>query len=268
MMRSMTSIRMILNSFIFSKVVSTFFSVNFVLLMAWVGPSSIVFAAENPVIVLNDTNEPPLTTAAHDGYLDMIANEAFRRVGYKLKLEKLPAERALMNANEGLIDGELIRITGLEALYPNLIRVPEKLTNWEFMAFSKNTSVPSTWESMRSRHVGHIRGWKIYEKNLAGAEHVIAVEDSTQLFNMLVLDRIEVALYEHWMGLALVKQQGLHNVHPISSPLVSCEMFIYLNKRHAPLVPKLAETLRALKREGFYRRAYREKLLPYREAVR
>jgi polar amino acid transport system substrate-binding protein len=36
-----------------------------------------------------------------------------------------------------------------------------------------------------------------------------------------------------------------------------------LNKRHAKLVPKLAEALRALKREGFYQRVYREKLLPY-----
>ncbi len=228
--------------------------------------SSQVFAEER-VLVLNDANEPPLTTANHDGYLDMIANEAFRRVGYALKLDKMPAERALINANEGLVDGELTRIAGLEALYPNLIRVSEKFTDWEFMAFSKNRSVPSTWEAMRSRAVGHIRGWKIYEQNLDGAEHVTAVEDSAQLFRMLELDRIEVALYEHWLGLALLKQQGLRDVYPITPPLVTREMFIYLNKRHAPLAPKLAEALRALKREGFYQRAYHEKLLPYRETV-
>ena len=40
----------------------------------------------------------------------------------------------------------------------------------------------------------------------------------------------------------------------------------HLNKRHAKLVPKLAEALRALKREGFYRRIYHEKLLPYDKA--
>ncbi|MBI3545656.1 MAG: transporter substrate-binding domain-containing protein [Gammaproteobacteria bacterium] len=225
----------------------------------------LAFAVDNPVIVLNDTNEAPLTTATHSGYLDMIATEAFRRIGYTLKLEKLPAERALINANDGLADGDLTRIAGLESLYPNLIRVPEKLTQWEFTAFSKDSSVPSTWEAVRSHSVGHIRGWKIYEKNLAGAARVTTTEDSVQLFRMLELNRIEVALYERWLGLALLKQQGVRNVHPISPPLAVREMFIYLNKRHTLLAPKLAQALRTLKREGFYDRAFREKLLPYRE---
>ena len=232
--------------------------------LAFALPSAV--AAERPVLVLNDTNDPPFTTADRSGFLDVVAGEAFRRVGVELRLVKLPAERGLINANAGIEDGDMVRIAGLEKQYPNLVRVPEKLVDWEFTAFSKDASIASNWTALRRRSVGLIKGWKIYEQNMAGAERAVTADDPAQLFRLLELDRIEVALYMRWMGLALVKQQGLKDVQPLEPPLATREMFIYLHKRHAQLAPRLADALRALKRDGFYERAYREKLLPYREA--
>ena len=58
-------------------------------------------------------------------------------LGVELRLVKLPAERGLINANAGIEDGDLARITGLEKQYPNLVRVPEKLVDLDFTAFSK-----------------------------------------------------------------------------------------------------------------------------------
>jgi polar amino acid transport system substrate-binding protein len=220
-------------------------------------------AAELPVLVLNDTNHPPYTTPAGDGFLDVVAGEAFRRSGVTLRLVKLPAERGLLNADTGIEDGDMVRIAGLEKQYPNLIRVPEKLLDWEFAAFAKDPALPATWPVLRQRAVGHIRGWKIYEQSLAGAPHVTAAEDPEQLFRLLSLDRIEVALYERWLGLAYLKQLGIDNVHVLRPVLASREMFIYLNRRHAALAPKLAAALRALRQEGRYQRAYREMLRAY-----
>jgi polar amino acid transport system substrate-binding protein len=225
--------------------------------------SSVGFADEPRVLVLNDVNEPPLTTPEHTGFLDVIAMEAFRRVGVELRLVKLPAERALLLANDGLQDGDLTRIAGLEEQYPNLVRVPEKLIDWDFAAFSKDASIPADFEAIRRRSAGLIKGWKIYEQNMAGAVHVTTVDDPEQLFRLLDRDRIDVALYARWMGLALIRKQAFKNVRPLEPPLASRAMYVYLNKRHAGLVPKLAEALRALKREGFYQRVYHEKLLPY-----
>lgn len=119
------------------------------------------------------------------------------------------------------------------------------------------------FNSIRRHSVGLIRGWKIYERNMAGAKHATTVDDPEQLFRLLEHDRIEVALYVRWMGLALIQKQQLRGIHLLEPPLASRPMYIYLNKRHADRVPRLAQALRALKREGFYQRAYREKLLPY-----
>jgi polar amino acid transport system substrate-binding protein len=228
--------------------------------------SSVGFANEPRVLVLNDANEPPLTTTEHTGFLDVIAIEAFRRIGVELRLVKLPAERALLLANDGLRDGDLTRIAGLEEQYPNLVRVPEKLIDWDFAAFSKDASIPANFEAIRRHSVGLIKGWKIYERNTAGAVHVTTVDDPEQLFRLLDRDRIEVALYARLMGLALIQKQGLKNIRPLEPSLASRAMYVYLNKRHAELVPKLAEALRALKREGFYQRVYQQKLMPYDKA--
>jgi polar amino acid transport system substrate-binding protein len=220
--------------------------------------------AATPVLVLNDTNEPPYTTPARDGILDVIASEVFRRAGVELRLVKLPPERGLINANEGIEDGDLTRIAGLEKKYPNLVRVPEKLIDWEFTAFSKNGAIPADWPTLRRRSVGHIKGWKIYEQALEGAPHVTTVDDPEQLMRLLALGRIEVALYERWIGVALLRQQGIRDVHVLRPSLANREMFIYLHKRHAALVPRLTAALRSLRQEGIYQKVYDQKLKPYR----
>lgn len=223
--------------------------------------ASAICRAEVPILTLNDTNEPPFTTANGKGFLDVVAGDAFRRVGVQLRLVRLPAERGLINANAGAGDGDMVRIAGLENQYPNLIRVPEKLIDWEFTAFSKKAALSTSWDVLRARPVGHIRGWKIYEKQLAGAPFVVTADDSAQLFRQLQLDRIEVALYERWLGLSLMKRMDIKGITPLEPPVAKREMFIYLHKRHAALVPKLADALRAIKSEGMYDRVYREKVL-------
>lgn len=228
-------------------------------------PHARLVAAEMPLLVLNDTNTAPLTTETGDGFLDIIAREAFRRAGLRLQLVRLPPERGLLNANVGLEDGDLARIAGLEKLYPNLIRVPEKLIDWHFVAFTNKPGLRDAhWATLQPLAVGHIKGWKIYEQNLKQHPQVTATETAEQLFTMLDKNRIDVALYARSMGLALLEKMHIKNVRLIEPLLAEREMFIYLNRRHANKIPALAAALRAIKREGLYARVCREKLEPFK----
>lgn len=220
-----------------------------------------VSAADLPELVINDTNEPPFTTADGRGFLDLVADEAFRRAGVRLRLVRLPAERGLINANADVEDGDLTRISGLEATYPNLIRVPEKLIDWEFCAFGRQPLSNASWENLRARSLGHIRGWKIYERAFGQPTTVITAVDSAQLFRQLQRERIEVALFERWQGLARIKRERLDGVHVLAPSLARREMYLYPHKRHAALVPKIADALRDIKVEGLYDRLYRDKVL-------
>lgn len=210
-------------------------------------------------LVLNDVNGPPFTTPAGDGFLDRIARQAFARSGVELRLVTLPPERGLLNANAGIDDGDLTRIAGLEKDYPNLIRVPEKLLDWNFSAFSRRKDLAvDGWKSLLAYNVGHIRGWKIAEANLASAAGVVVVENERQLFDVLRRDRVDVVVYSLEMGAEYLRANRLHDIYLLSPPVATREMFVYLNVKHAPLAPKIAEALRALKADGSYARAYRE----------
>jgi len=220
--------------------------------------ASIPAYAEQPILVLNDTNAPPYTTPKHDGYLDRIATEAFRRVGYKLHLVRLPSERGLMDANNAVIDGDLTRIKGLEKQYPGLVRIPEKIMDWKFSAFGKKGKRIDSWKTIAHLRVGLIRGWKIYESKLKeeDARSIVSTNDAQQLFSLLAMDRIDVALYERQLGLEIIKKGKLTNLEPKEPLLAERPMFIYLSKRHAELTPRLAAVLASLKKEGFYRPDY------------
>lgn len=57
-----------------------------------------------------------------------IYTEAFGRMGYGFKLISQPGERAMIDANKGIVDGEAGRIMSLDRKqYPNLIRVPHDI---------------------------------------------------------------------------------------------------------------------------------------------
>lgn len=215
-------------------------------------------------LVLNNTNEPPFTNTEATGFLDIILREAFKRAGVEdLELVSLPAERGLLSADSGLIDGDVTRIKGLDKQYPNLVRVDEKLVDWEFVAYTARDDIRSSWEDVRRYYVGFITGWKIYEKALEGAENTLPVSDPRALFRLLRLKRADLVLYARWMGEVHLAQEGITNVHPLLPPLAVREMFIYLHKRHQALAIRLADALRAIKEEGMYDSVRARSLAPY-----
>ncbi len=220
-------------------------------------------AANEPTLVLNDPNAAPFTTEARDGFLDIVAGEAFRRAGLRLELVRLPPERGLLLANAGIQDGDLHRIAGLEKNYPNLIRVPEKLGKTHFVAFVRQAKLSSAnWDTLQPLSVGHIRGWKIFEQNLKPATRITTAENPELLFTMLDKNRIDVALYNRWTGLALARKMGIEGLRVVEPSLAEREMFIYLHKKHADKVPAIVAALRAIKAEGLYTRVCHEKIAP------
>lgn len=220
-------------------------------------------AVGQQTLVMNTATGPPITNEARTGFLDVLATEALRRIGVGLEIIKLPAERALINVNGGIDDGELIRIAGLEKAYPNLVRVPEKMMDMDFVAFTKHVEIQTDgWQALKPFSIGIIKGWKILENNIPDEAALTLAEDAEQLFRLLEKDRVDLVLYSCWMGLARVKRQKLGGVRVLTPPLVTKEMFMYLHKKHKPLVPKIAAALRAIKAEGTYQRLFQEKVAP------
>ena len=161
------------------------------------------------IIELNTTGTPPLNTPDQTGFMDQVAKEAFRRIGITLKTVQLPAERGLISANEGIEDGEMSRIAGLEHTYHNLIQVPEKIMDWEFVVFSiQSAPISQGWNGLQPYSVAFLNGWKILERNVPPLSNTIKVNTPEQLFTMLKKNRTDLIIYERWCGLFYPWQNG------------------------------------------------------------
>jgi len=198
---------------------------------------------------------PPLAPSADKpGYMAQIAREAFTRIGVQVTISRLPAERALINVNSGLDDGVLMRMAGLKKAYPNLIRIPEKVMTFEFVAFTRNTSIHvSNFAELEPYTVAYVTGWKFYEDKVKKALEITCVRNLPELFELLKKERSEIILAERWQGLWAAKQKGM-KVRLLQPPFKVSDMYMYLNKRHAALVPMVAQALADMKQDGSFQR--------------
>jgi polar amino acid transport system substrate-binding protein len=205
----------------------------------------------SPTLTIS-TNNTPLDRQA----LRLLSEEAFRRAGLELKLVSLPSARSLVAANAGEVDGEGLRIAGLDKQYPDLVQVPERYIGISFVAFARDASIQldQGWAGLEPYRVSHITGWKLFEANATRARSVTQVETPEQMFRMLDAGRIDLALYTLADGQALVRSLGLSSIGAVRPALKDVDMYLYLHRRHAGLVPQIARALRDMKADGSYNR--------------
>ncbi|MDO9630834.1 MAG: transporter substrate-binding domain-containing protein [Humidesulfovibrio sp.] len=217
-----------------------------------------VCAARAAPLVLNTDGAPPHSRADGSGFEDRIVAEAFRRIGVAVRLVLMPSERALQNANHGVDDGNFPRIEGLTALYPNLVMVPESMSTFPCAAFTRDPELKSVvWADLRGPQVAYVQGWKLVELNVAEAGKLQHARDQEALFALLDKGRARIVIADLYTGLEIIRRKGYKNMRALLPPLADPPMYIYLHKRHADLVPRLAQALRQMRRDGTLERLTR-----------
>lgn len=206
-------------------------------------------------------NENFLITTGGTGIeLDIIkavSYEIFDRLDQKVIIkEDVPSERSLIQVNHGQSDADGLRIAGLEKIYPNLIRVPEPYMSAQFVGFSKNKNIKlDGWESLKYHKIGYIKGWVMVEKNIQNinfSKDSIAVTQVNQLFLMLHLGRIDIAIYQKMDGFISLNELGLEGIHLLENSLITVPLYLYVNKKHIQLVPQISNALKTIKKNGTY----------------
>jgi polar amino acid transport system substrate-binding protein len=67
---------------------------------------------------------------------------------------------------------------------------------------------------------------------------------------------------DRWQGQWIVRQNG-YKVRLIEPPLARFEMFMYVNVKHAALVPRVTQALVDMKADGTWQRIYDRCLKPF-----
>lgn len=225
-----------------------------------------IASAGSKAFIINSGAKEPLASKSGDGFYNLITEELFRRLGEDAKVVLLPSERALVNANKGIDDGNIARVPGIEKKYTNLVRVPEPVLEFEFMAYSNSHESPSIsgWNSFSPYVVGYMTGWKIYEKNIKITRKTTKVKNPTQLFKLLKNKRADVVMFDRWMGLYWLNKLNI-KANLVEPPVAKKKMYIYMNKKYSGLVPKIDMALKQMKQDGTYDQIKRKSLLKLQE---
>lgn len=205
-------------------------------------------------IVLSTWLTSPLSNSEQTGHFDIIVKAAFAQLDKQVTIVAKPPERSLQDANAGITDGDFFRVSQIETLYPNLIKVPVPLYTLEFLAFGQHIeNVHFTqWQDLAPYSIGYIKGWKIIEKNIKDFTHTVVVSDHETLFKLLEINRLDIAIYSRVFGVDLMKRLNITNIQMSRHIFATEPMYLFLHKRHKNLVPALSRAFKALRSTAIY----------------
>jgi len=189
--------------------------------------------------------------------MSTIYTEAFRRMGYGFKLISQPGERAMIDANQGIVDGEAGRISNIDRKkYTNLIMVPYPIVTMKDGAYSTDHSIKiNGWESLAGKpyRVGLLKGIKSVEQKLAlyiDKANIVTLSDVEQCIKMLQAKRIDLFIVGTQLEDSAYMQSGAYKEVKRVGIVETKVLYPWLHKRHKNLVERLAETLETMKSEG------------------
>ncbi|RED49854.1 substrate-binding periplasmic protein [Aestuariispira insulae] len=182
---------------------------------------------------------------------ERVMREAYGRMGITVEFSGLPAERALVVADSGRVDGELYRIKNVHLKYPNLIMLPVPIGIMEGIAITTDPGIElKNWDDLGHYSVCIRTGVKFAE---AGTRHlqVQTVNSNELMFQMLGLERCDVIVLARLTSIALAQEFSRRENKPVQYHLLQTyPLFHYLHKKNAHLVPELTTVLEAMKSEG------------------
>ncbi|MEZ5671866.1 MAG: transporter substrate-binding domain-containing protein [Thiotrichaceae bacterium] len=213
-------------------------------------------------VLFFDSNPLLQTSEVSSNIIDILTKDALNRIGYEVKMNILPIERALNNLNQGVDDGMILCRNNKLDGYNNLRQVPEKIIDLQVTAFTASDNLNiQNWNDLSNYNVGIVSGIKPIEQSLTAHARVVKVKEPAQLFQLLKDKRVDYAIFTYWNGMEYIHSLGLQNrIRPIEQPLMNYQMYLYVNKKHEALIPELVQALRTIKEEGRYQQMFDEQL--------
>jgi polar amino acid transport system substrate-binding protein len=219
-------------------------------------------ARAGETLALNSGSRAPFTSPRQNGVFDVLYQTLAERLGITIQIQLLPAERALLNANAGIDDGDVCRVAGMANKYPNLMQVPEAITPVKWVVFSKSFNFKiSGVESLRPYRVGILIGRKLLEEKIVGVKSLVKFSTDEEIIDALERNQIDLGIMEKSQGMALV--QSRLNIKILRPALFQDDCYLYLNKKHRLWVPVFAAELKKMKQDGSLKKIFNDGFRPY-----
>ncbi len=193
-------------------------------------------------------------------WLFLIYTEVFRRLGYDFQYDGYPGARAPVLAESGDVDGEIHRSADYAKVTINLIRVEESHFTASYGAYAvKPGIILNGWHSLKNTNyrVEYRRGSKQPETALTAIiqpENLSNIATTEQGLKKLLTGRTDI-----YVDTTFLVSETISRLNSASFPahevyqagiMENVNGYVYMHKKRAVLVPKIAKVLNEMKKEG------------------
>lgn len=225
--------------------------------------SFVALAKEQPLIHLATTVYPPYHDPALDnsGFQDEIVREAFKRVGYRVKIDYMIWARAMREGRRGAVDGILGLWKRSERLKDFVYSSPIGKNEVVFFKLKDKQIKFQNYQDLKSYVIGVVRGYvnppKIDEADYLDKE---VVDDNIQAFKMLLDKRVDLAILDRHVGEYLIalhfKEQSnqLEWISPVEHVEIQYIGFSRQTENYQEKLRDFNLGLKKIKKDGTYRR--------------
>ncbi len=189
----------------------------------------------------------------------LVYTEAFKRLGIPLQFEYNSPRRRSMQADSAGIDGEIGRVLSYGETHPNLIRVEEAILELNFVLYTANPAVHlQRLEDLPATNlvVEYRRGIVLCENTLKQMLPLYRISEAAtdqQGMKKLLAHRTDLYCEIDTIMTGLLHSPEFKDVKTVRKVVDlgrAVQIYPYLHKKHAELVPRLAATLKKMKAEG------------------
>lgn len=181
---------------------------------------------------------------------EQVLRKVYSKTGMTLKVKKFPGSRSLIVSNNGGVDGELARISGIEKKYTNLYRLPYPIGFGELVLFSlRDVSKIRDVKTVGGSSFGYYRGMAAADRILKD-ENAYKIKAIGSLFSMLTLGRLDHILILKSDGLRYLENNKLDIPIYYSQHILKEPVYHYLHKSNSSLIKKIEQQLKAMHNSG------------------
>jgi len=193
-------------------------------------------------------------SAGKDNIVHEVASDVLKKAYKKINITPhfifIPLEKSLQLSNSGQTDGEIARISVINRNYTNLIKVPVVINFVEGVAFGKGKHMHiNKWRDLKPYRLGIAKGAKFIEKGTQGM-NVTLYKGFHESFEALDKDEIDIAIVPKTTGKYLIYKNGYKDIHSLGKTLQRLNLYHFLHKKNAYLVPLLTPILQKMKKSG------------------
>src|SRR5690606_21180759 len=158
-----------------------------------------------------------------------LLQEAYRITGHELRPQIVPSQRALFMAENGLVDGDLFRIEGIEAEHPNLVPVPYPLLPGHVIVLLARTGNACAKTLPDGPLVAAVRRGVIIERRASQALGLTPVHTSSYSQIEMLLDsgRVDLALISEIEDISPLTPRAMANHQKLCEPVAFFTLFHY-----------------------------------------